>query len=149
MANRQRLPVPQMVETTCVSRAKQVFAAAIKIPDVELVRMVVDESGFEAIAIDRLVEKMVYEISMLVSTYPIQTITQERTVSWPDGWWQALRERVLPRKWLNKHPVLRQRAKLTCRLDLSSIYKQLEGAVKDERPIVLYDADFTCHQLPG
>jgi hypothetical protein len=112
-----------------------------------LMRMVVDENSFETLVIDRLVEHSVYEVSVRLSWYPIRTITQERTVSWPDGWWQALRERVLPRKWLNKHPVLRRYAKLMCCLDLSSIYRQVAKAPKDTRPVVLCDTEFVCQSI--
>jgi len=144
VAKQSRMPIPQAMETMLVDRARMGLEASIDITDDELVRMVVDENGFERIAVERIANEMVYRIRMLVATYPLQTITQERQVSWPNGWWQALRERVLPTKWLNKHPVARQCATLKCVLDLSSIYKQMEKAPKNEQSVVLCDTQFEC-----
>lgn len=88
---------------------------------------------------DRLLDGLIHELHALIWAEKVQdvveeselvTVTANCSVEAPSNWWQAFRERWLPKWWLKRHPVrftkhvgeASRTVRLEVKVDCSAVY---------------------------
>jgi hypothetical protein len=80
--------------------------------------------------VDPLCNALVLTVVQAVAGEQIERIC----VSYPDGWWQAVRERWFPKRWLARHPVRMKSFELVA----NGLYPKLSLPNQYGSRIVLY-----------
>jgi hypothetical protein len=69
------------------------------------------------VMVDQLLNEMVLEMHTSIATQKVKTLE----VKYPDGWWEAFRERWAPAWWIKRHPIRYKRATL----DAFALYPEI------------------------
>lgn len=84
-----------------VALARRKFGALLDLPGIEAEALVRDDDG--PCSFERQIDRWQVKLRALVTSQPLERIE----VSYPADWWQAVRERFFPRRWLRRWPAQR------------------------------------------
>ena len=118
-----------------IRRLAQELVTQMVLPPEHLEHEGIDTIGYIlGAAVDELAHACATQISLFASVMLPVHAEQSDSVSYPRDWWQACRERWLPRWWKRRHPVLYQTETITARLDMRDVLRSCLQTPTTEHP---------------